>query len=60
MEPGRLVLAGVAGLAVPVPCIDDQIRLFESFAREKDLRRAAALRVLNTETFNVPVVAPSA
>lgn len=60
VEPGRLVLAGVAGLAVPVPCIDDQIRLFESFAREKDLRRAAALRVLNTETFNVPVVAPSA
>ena len=44
--PGRLVLAGLNGLAVPVPCVDDQVRLFESFGREKDLRRAALLRQL--------------
>ena len=60
VAPGRLVLAGVAGLAVPVPCIDDQIRLFESFARAKDLCRAAALRTLNATTFNLPVLPHSA
>jgi hypothetical protein len=46
VRPGRLVLVGVNGLAVPVPCIDDQIRLLESFGRDKDHRRVAALRAL--------------
>ena len=56
VAPGKLVLAGVNGLAVPVPCIDDQIRLLESFGREKDLRRAAVLRVLRVPAFPLPVV----
>jgi hypothetical protein len=53
VQPGRLVLAGVNGVAVPVPCIDDQIRLFESFGREKDVRRSAALRALVAPTFTL-------
>lgn len=55
-QPGRLVLAGLHGLAVPVPSVDDQIRLLESFGREKDLRRAAALRALNAPEFAPPVM----
>jgi hypothetical protein len=54
--PGRLVLAGVNGLAVPVPSVEDQIRLLESFRREKDLRRVAALRALQVPVFPLPVV----
>ncbi|TAL96212.1 MAG: hypothetical protein EPN69_03015 [Rhodanobacter sp.] len=56
VQPGRLVLAGLNGLAVPVPCIEDQIRLFESFGREKDLRRAAALRALGSRTSIPPIL----
>jgi hypothetical protein len=44
VSPGRLVLVGVQGVAVPVPSAEDQIRLFESFGREKDLLRAKLLR----------------
>jgi len=55
VQPGRLQLTGLNGMAVPVPCIEDQIRLFESFGREKDMRRAAALRALNASTFALPV-----
>jgi hypothetical protein len=54
--PGRLVLAGVNGLAVPVPSVDEQIRLLESFGREKDAPRVAALRALAAPVFGVPVV----
>lgn len=53
--PGKLVLAGMNGLAVPVPSVHDQIRLCDSFGREKDVRRAAALRALNAATFSVPL-----
>lgn len=60
VRPGRLVLAGVNGVTVPVPCVDDQIRLLESFGREKDHRHAASLRALTTMTFALPVVPPSA
>lgn len=56
VQPGRLVLTGVNGLAVPVPSIDDQIRLFETFGRGKDLHRAAALRELTAQTFALPVL----
>jgi len=42
----RLTLAGLNGLAVPVPSLDDQIRILESFGREKDVQRAKALRAL--------------
>lgn len=46
VSPGRLVLAGVQGMAVPVPVLDDQVRILESFGRDKDRERAAALRRL--------------
>lgn len=49
VRPGKLVLAGVKGLAVPVPSVDDQIRLCESFGRRKDLQRAALLKQLGGE-----------
>lgn len=56
VHPGRLVLAGLDGLAVPIPSIDDQILLFERFGREKDAPRAAALRALLAPTFTLPVL----
>ena len=46
VQAGRLTLVGLNGLAVPVPSLDDQIRILESFGREKDMQRAAALRAL--------------
>ncbi len=55
VRPGRLVLAGLNGLAVPIPCIEDQIRLFESFGREKDLHRATALRAMAATNSFPPV-----
>lgn len=48
VEAGRLTLAGVNGLAVPVPSVDDQIRILESFGREKDLVRAKSLRAFTS------------
>ena len=60
VQPGRLVLANVNGVAVPVPCIDDQIRLLESFGRAKDVRRIAALRNLGAPAFTLPVLPSSA
>ncbi len=53
--PGRLVLANMNGLAVPVPSIDDQIRIFESFGREKDLSRVTALRALTAPACAVAI-----
>jgi len=47
--PGKLVLVGVNGLAVPVPSVEEQIRLCESFGRPKDLQRAALLKQLSGE-----------
>lgn len=44
VKPGKLVLTGVSGLAVPEPSIDDQIRLLESFGGPKDLQRATMLK----------------
>ena len=46
VQAGRLTLVGLNGLAVPVPSIPDQIRLLESFGRDKDRHRAASLRAL--------------
>lgn len=46
VSAGRLVLAGLNGLAVPMPSVEDQIRILESFGREKDLARAKSLRAL--------------
>ena len=46
VKAGRLTLVGLNGLAVPMPSVDDQIRILESFGREKDLLRAKTLRAL--------------
>jgi hypothetical protein len=46
VSAGRLTLVGVDGQAIPVPSIADQIRILESFGRDKDRQRAAALRAL--------------
>lgn len=46
VTPGRLQLVGVQGLAVPVPSLDDQLRILESFGRDKDRQRIEALRRL--------------
>jgi hypothetical protein len=44
VQAGRLMLMSLNGLAVPVPSVDDQIRILESFGREKDHQRATLLR----------------
>jgi hypothetical protein len=46
VKAGRLTLVGLNGLAVPVPSMEDQIRILESFGRPKDQQRAAMLRAL--------------
>lgn len=58
VSPGRLVLAGVQGMAVPVPALDEQIRILESFGRDKDRARAAALRRLRQPSV-LPIVSSS-
>jgi hypothetical protein len=50
------VLVGLQGLAVPVPSLDEQIRIFESFGRDKDRARAAALRKLRQPPSVLPIV----
>lgn len=57
--PGQLVLVGLQGLAVPVPALDEQIRIFESFGRDKDRARAAALRKLRQPPSVLPIVSSS-
>lgn len=46
VRAGRLMLIGLNGLAVPVPSVADQIRILQSFGRDKDQRRAASLHAL--------------
>lgn len=48
VKAGRLTLVGLNGLAVPVPSMEDQIRILESFGREKDLQRAKTLHALTS------------
>jgi hypothetical protein len=36
----------VAGLAIPIPAITEQIRVLESFGRPKDRQRATLLKSL--------------
>ncbi|HEV2538100.1 MAG TPA: hypothetical protein VGU03_00165 [Frateuria sp.] len=59
VPPGRLVLVGLEGLAVPVPSLDDQIRILESFGRDKDRARATALRQLRQPASVLPIVPSS-
>ena len=44
VSAGRLMVVGVDGQAVPVPSVADQVRILESFGRDKDRQRAASLR----------------
>ncbi|WP_114240091.1 hypothetical protein [Dyella sp. C9] len=55
---GKLSLAGLNGLAVPVPSIEDQIRILESFGREKDLARAKTLRALSASPLRILTSSP--
>lgn len=48
VKAGKLTLVGLNGLAVPVPSVEDQIRILESFGREKDRLRATTLRTLTS------------
>jgi hypothetical protein len=57
VSPGRLELVGLQGLAVPVPALDDQIRILESFGRDKDRERATALRRLRQPSL-LSIVSP--
>lgn len=59
VHAGKLVLAGVNGLAVPVPSLDDQIRLVESFGRDKDRVHAAALRALKSPSSLLSILSSS-
>ncbi len=59
VSPGKLVLVGLAGLAVPVPSLDEQIRIFESFGRAKDRLRADTLRRLRQPSSTLPIVSIS-
>jgi hypothetical protein len=59
VSPGKLVLVGLQGLAVPVPSLEDQIRIFDSFGRAKDHVRADALRKLHQPLSILPVVSSS-
>jgi len=47
VQPQQMMLAGVNGLAVPIPTSAEQIRLLESFGRPKDYQRAAQLKLLH-------------
>lgn len=47
--------ASVAGFAVPIPSVAEQIRILESFGRPKDLQRAALLKALNLPLPNPPL-----
>jgi hypothetical protein len=42
----QMTVVGVNGMAVPVPSMAEQIRILESFGRDKDRHRASLLRAL--------------
>lgn len=44
-----IVTLEVAGLAVPIPTVAEQIRVLESFGRPKDRKRAALLKAIGEE-----------
>ncbi|MHB1059772.1 MAG: hypothetical protein ACYC0F_18005 [Rhodanobacter sp.] len=46
---GEIVSVDVAGLAIPMPAVAEQIRVLESFGRPKDRQRAALLKQLSGE-----------
>jgi hypothetical protein len=46
---GEVVTVDVAGFAVTIPTVAEQIRVLERFGRPKDLQRAALLKSLSRE-----------
>ena len=46
---GEIVTVDVAGMRVPIPAVEEQIRVLESFGRPKDRQRAALLKSLCEE-----------
>lgn len=46
---GEVVTVEVAGLAIPIPAVAEQIRVLENFGRPKDRQRAALLKQLSGE-----------
>jgi hypothetical protein len=44
---GKTITVDVAGVRVPIPAVEEQIRLLESFGRPKDRRRASLLKALH-------------
>ncbi|GAA0888335.1 hypothetical protein [Rhodanobacter soli] len=49
VQIGEIVTVNVAGLAIPIPALAEQIRILESFGRPKDHQRAAWLKHLSGE-----------
>ncbi len=47
---GEIIAVDVAGLRVPIPAVEEQIRLLERFGRPKDSQRAALLKSLREES----------
>lgn len=47
VQIGEVVTCEVAGLAIPIPAVAEQIRILESFGRPKDHQRAAWLKHLS-------------
>ena len=46
---GEIMTVDVAGMRVPIPPVEEQIRVLESFGRPKDRQRAALLKSLCEE-----------
>ena len=46
---GKIMTVDVAGMRVPIPAVEEQIRVLESFGRRKDRQRAARLKSLCEE-----------
>ena len=46
---GEIMTVDVAGMRVPIPTVEEQIRVLESFGRPKDRQRAALLKSLCEE-----------
>ena len=46
---GEIITVDIAGMHVPIPALEEQIRVLESFGRPKDRQRAALLKSLCEE-----------
>jgi hypothetical protein len=44
---GKTMAVDVAGMRVPIPMVEEQIRILESFGRPKDRQRASLLKALH-------------